>query len=535
MFDEYDFINRYPKETVYTLYVHIVDDAKEYEKITRKKMLFSIYELLIEDTNRLDGYVSSEALHLLIQLNQHKAKLNFDSIEEYKLIQELQDSFLLAFYGMPDGFKVPNMIQGIFKNVQISERHKDLDAIYYFLNGVLLVRGKVEVSELETIYQDCKPSEMKISIHEALINLPRIFLKINVSAYQYENSFEHPAFYNDLIVSDYTPVYKHTWDTYISVGKYGVNIYNPILNDFYKKLTKHQEEIIIDSFIEDFVITTQLAMDFDMSYIMQTFMDIEPDTDKAVALYNEVAREIPRWRFKGDPISLIDRNQVYKAHDQMENDDEFEDVYCPCGSGLLVDDCCDNYPTLIKNQAVLGEDKAQLFYGLYYLLIHRTNQKYRLHPHFSNIERFFDRLSQPDFVKIADRFFESPDIISDYIKQYKDQITPMQLEILTGFQHAFKKTFVALRYEHQKLVLLDDQNKRIYLVSGIVSGIALNIPYDQLPQFVETRLIPLNHVITYDVFINQIPVVIGTNIRKELKKVEKQSKVIRNIEDYLGI
>jgi len=114
-------------------------------------------------------------------------------------------------------------------------------------------------------------------------------------------------------------------------------------------------------------------------------------------------------------------------------------------------------------------------------------------------------------------------------------MTPMQLEILTGFQHAFKKTFVALRYEHQKLVLLDDQNKRIYLVSGIVSGIALNIPYDQLPQFVETRLIPLNHVITYDVFINQMPVVIGTNIRKELKKVEKQSKVIRNIEDYLGI
>ncbi|MDX9691067.1 MAG: hypothetical protein RBT45_01340 [Acholeplasmataceae bacterium] len=535
MFDEYDFINRYPKETVYTLYVHMVDDAKAYENITRKKMLFSIYDLLIEDTSRLDGYVSAEALEFLIQMTQHKPKLNFDSFEEFKLIQELQDSYLLAFYGMPDGFRVPSMIQGIFRNIKVSQRHKDLDVIYHFLNGVLLVKGKVELHELEIIFQDLKPSDMNISLHEALLNLPRIFLKINEPSYQYENSFEHPAFYRDIVIPYYTPVYKHTWDTYTSIGKYGLNIYNPILNDFFNKFSQHKEKIYMDSFVEDFVITTQLAMDFNMSHIMQTFYDIESDVDKAVALYNDVVREIPRWRFKGDPMSLVDRNQIDKLHDQIESDENFNDVYCPCGSGLFVDACCDNYQTLIKNQAVLDEDRAQLFYGLYYLLIHRTNQKYRLHPHFSNIEKFFERLSQPDFVKVADRFFDSPEIITDYIKQYKDHITPMQLEILTGFQHAFKKTFIALRYEHQKLVLLDDQNKHIFLVSGIVSGIALNIPSDVLPQFVETRLIPLNHVITYDVFINQIPVVIGTNLRKELKKVEKQAKVIRNIEDYLGI
>ena len=53
---------------------------------------------------------------------------------------------------------------------------------------------------------------------------------------------------------------------------------------------------------------------------MQTFNDIEPDIDKAVALYNEVVREIPRWRFKGDPISLIDKDQIYKVQEHIEND-----------------------------------------------------------------------------------------------------------------------------------------------------------------------------------------------------------------------
>jgi hypothetical protein len=367
------------------------------------------------------------------------------------------------------------------------------------------------------------------------MSLPRVFLNINESAYHYENLFEHPMFYGETVISDYIPVYKHTWETYLSVGKYGINIYNPILNDFYDKLKKIKDKITVDAFIEDLVIQTQLSLDFDMSRLMQTFVDIENDIDSAVRLYNEVVKEIPRWRYKGDPISLINMNQIHAASEFTEKDEGFDEIYCPCGSGLLVEECCDNHITLIKNSAILGEDRARLFYGLYYMLIHKTNRKYRLHPHFSNIERFFDRLSQPDFVKIADRFFESPDIITDYMKQYENQISPLQLEILTGFQHAFKKTFVALRYENQKLVLLDEEKKRIYFVSGIVSAIALNIPCSVLPQFVETRLIPLNHEITYDVFINQIPVVIGTNIRKELKKVEKQSKVIRNIEELLEI
>lgn len=366
------------------------------------------------------------------------------------------------------------------------------------------------------------------------MSLPRIFLKINEAAYVYEDTFEHPAFYRETVFSNYSPLYIHSWETYLSVGKFGINIYNPILNEFYKKLKKLKSEFIIDDFVENFVIQTQLSLDFDMSRIMQEFVDIESDIDRAVSLYNEVVREIPRWKFKGDPISLVDLDKIDRITD-FSQDDKNEEIYCPCGSGLLVEDCCENQKELMKHRAILGEERAQLFYGLYYMLIHKTNQKYKLHPHFSNVERFFDRLSQPDFVKIADKFFDSPEIITEYINQYTVQVTPQQHEILTGFQHAFKKTFVALRYENQKLQLLDEKKRHIYSVSGIVSGIALNIPQDVLPQFIETRLIPLNKEITYDIFMNQIPVIIGPNMRKELKKVEKKSKVIRNIEELLEI
>ncbi len=534
MFDEYGFINRYDKVTVFTLYEQMVDDSKDYEKVTRKKMLLSIYEALIEDPNRFEGYVSANALSLLIELVHKRQELGFDDIEEYKLVQELQDSFLLIFHGMPEGFKVPSMLEKVVKTIQVSDRHKALDQIYDFLKGILLVRGQVPMKELKTIYDACKPSNISISLNEALHHLPRIFLDIDMSAFIHENAFSHPMFYGDLILFAYEPVYKHTWETYISFGKYGINIYNPILNEFYEKLQKNKDKVLYEYFVEEMVVLTQLSLDFDMSRIMQTFIDIESDVDRGVKLYNDVVKEIPRWKYKGDPISLADTEQIHHIENLLDNEDDLlEDFDCPCGSGLLTEDCCNNEEVLLKNHAALSEDRVLTFYGLFYLLLHRTNQKYRLHPHFNNAERFFERLQQQDFTSLADKFFNSPDIINDYIKQYEGQITPDQLEVLTGFQYSLKKKFVALRYDHQKLVLLDEDKKRLFHVSGITNGISLNIPNDVLPLFVETRLIPLNHEITYAVFMSQMPVVIGVNIRKELKKIEKQSIVIRNIEDFL--
>lgn len=534
MFDEYGFINRFDKVMIFTIYEQMVDDSKDYEKITRKKMLFSIYEALIEDPSRFDGYVSANALNLLIDLAHEKQELNFDDFEEYKLVQELQDSFLLIFHGMPEGFKVPSMLSSVIKTIQISDRHKVLDQIYDFLKGILLVRGQVSMKELKIIYDECKPSSISISLNEALHNLPRIYLHIDMAAFVHENAFSHPMFHDDLIFFDYKPVYKHTWETYISFGKYGINIYNAIMNEFYEKLKKNKDKILFEYFVEELVVFTQLSLDFDMSRIMQTFIEIESDIDRGVKLYNDVIKEIPRWKYKGDPISLADMEQIHDIEDLLDNDNElFDDFDCPCGSGLLIEDCCNNEEVLLKNRAALSEDRVHLFYGLFYVLLHRTNQKYRLHPHFSNAERFFERLQQPDFIKLADKFFDSPDIIKDYIKQYEGQITSEQLEILTGFQYSIKKKFVALRYVHQKLVLLDEEEKRLFYVSGITNGISLNIPNNDLPQFVETRLIPMNHEITYAVFISQMPVVIGVNIRKELKKIEKQSKVIRNIEELI--
>ena len=532
MYDEYEFINRYPKEDVYTLYSHMIDDVKEYEKITRKQMLSSIYDALIEDTSRFDGYVSVDALRYLIEIAQGKRRLKFDSVPEYKLIKELQDAFLLSFYGMPDGFRVPKKIQHIFKDLEITKRHQELDVIYTFLKGVILVKGHVDMDELDKIFQSCKPSHISLSLHDAIMNLPRIFLKINEAAYQFEDVFEHPGFYRSLVYEDYIPTYKHTWETYMSVGQYGLNLYNPILNEFYTKLCQHKDEIMRDIFVDEFVTMTQLNEEFNMRYVLETFMEIEPNMDKAIKLYNDIVVEIPRWQFKGDPISLVDRAQIKKRQEEIqEENEEYLGELCPCGSGLSLIECCENDYILMSHQAILDEKQMYVFYGLYYMLLHRTNEKYKIFPHIANADKFFERLTQPNFVKLAEKFFNSPEIITDYIKQYKRELTSTHLEILTGFQHTLKKTFIALRYENQKLVLLDEEEKKIYMVSGIVSAIALNIPFFVLPQFVETRLIPLNNVITYDVFINQIPVAIGPNIRKELKKVEKQSKIINNIHD----
>ncbi|MCF7931042.1 MAG: hypothetical protein K9L02_06005, partial [Acholeplasmataceae bacterium] len=180
MYDEYEFINRYQKEDVYTLYYQMVDDAKDYEKITKKKMLVAIYEALIEDPSLFDGYVSADALNVLIQFAHHKTRFKHDSLEEYELILELQDFYLISYYGGTEGYRIPSMIQEVVHSIAVTDRHKELDTIYDFLKGVLLIRGHVNMDELVSIYDSSKPAYLNITLNEALMSLPRIFLKINM-------------------------------------------------------------------------------------------------------------------------------------------------------------------------------------------------------------------------------------------------------------------------------------------------------------------------------------------------------------------
>lgn len=66
-----------------------------------------------------------------------------------------------------------------------------------------------------------------------------------------------------------------------------------------------------------------------------------------------------------------------------------------------------------------------------------------------------------------------------------------------------------------------------------MSPISENIYDSDLPKIVETRLIPLNNQITYDVFINENPIELGENIKAMLNESLQKAKTARTIKDFL--
>lgn len=533
---EYDYINRFPKEYVYRTYWLLTKNPKTYEKVSRKIMLEEIFHHLSLRPLVLEGLVRSSSLALLIRMTKEKISVQTLTKEYYREKQELLSCFLLTYHKENQTFTVPQPIQSIVKNMSVSKRHQELDRIFDFIKGYLYVHGSVNRDQFASSFSALKPNDITLSLSESLILLSRLFLELSDFIHQSTADFEHPLYAKVEINQNYIPKTEFTWEMYSNVGKLGMDISNPILHHFYQRIEKLAQTIDFNRLFQAMFFHAQYQETVINQGIFKAFTFLEPNNERAMKLYISVMNELPRWKYKGDSISQVNQGNLY--HDDMNSDKPFEYetfLDCPCGSGKDIGDCCENEEQLLKNQAILTTDEYQTFYSLYYNLLYMTNKMYHISPHDSSIDDFVERLSQTDFIEIAKRFFSSLSILEEYQKNHENELSAFEREILQGLRHSIHNRFVALRYQNQQLLLLDEERKAVFVLSGIVSALSLNIPADDLPQFVETRLIPLKKCIIYDVFIYRTAVILGSNIRKRLKQVERYCSIVRNFDDYVQL
>ena len=68
--------NRYRKEFVFDIYTRVIEDFKDYEKITKKQMIKKIYEVYANPKNILDICTYRELKYLKLYLEKNKEYLN---------------------------------------------------------------------------------------------------------------------------------------------------------------------------------------------------------------------------------------------------------------------------------------------------------------------------------------------------------------------------------------------------------------------------------------------------------------------------
>ncbi len=525
MKENLSYINKYPKEDVYAVYLTTEFAFKEYDDITRRKMLEAIYDQIVYEPSWLETYLNEETLSFFIDVANDKYDLIKLPFKKYAILQNLQEAYLIYFDTNYRKYIIPSKIKEVIQNYVISENHHLMDEFYYFIKGLILTRGLILVEEAHDIYLTLKPSHMDLDFKKTLVSLSRFMIEIQ-DYYLFNSNLIVVNDFETEINLSYEPKFQYTWEMYISFGKYGVNREIDIFDELYLKAIKDLPEKIAKETFERIITFIQDNGSFMKDLMKHNYNLLIKNKELALKLYEKTIDEFPSWEFKGDHFSMVDIEY------ERERDFEFQnDFMCPCGSGNTLLECCANKEVLLGNHAILEYNMERELYAMLHMLMYEANLKHKMFK-YKSIVSLIDNLDKEDFIKLKDLVFEDKAVIKDFIEKHKDDLMEFQMEILNGFLNSYKNTFIAIRYVDQKLLLYDETTNTQYIVSGIMSPISENLYDSKLPVFVETRLIPLKDRITYDVFINEMPVEFGEGIKEMLNESLKQAKIVTSIKDF---
>jgi hypothetical protein len=539
--EKLDFINKIPKENVYAVFHHIVMDDSDYDKITRKKMVFRLYQELNTNKDHLYGYVRPEIYQFLKKLLNREIEFKHFTLKDHRMAQEAVDMFLLYYNEDLRTYKVPDALEHLIKKKEITKLDYELEDIYYFIKGVMQVRGAIDKNNLSNIYSQLKPNDIELSFEEALYFLPKLFIDLYEDYLSEEIEFVIPEFYHSgEVYRDYHPVYPYTFEMYKSIGKNGLNLLEPTQNAFYDILKKNAKDdgFSLEYLIRDLHFANNDFTEFSFKHIINRILDIIGDIDQTIKLYNSVIVKLPRWIFKGDPIEVVDRDLIEKLNDKNFKNDFYNEyvkevLKCPCGSNKNIEDCCANEDVLVNNQAILDPERGDLFYEVYYDLLYLVNEKYRVVKHYKDPLKVFDQLDDNTYFKLRDLLYEDNEIFTIYQERYK--MDEDSRDIFDGIKSAYDIEGIAITYEDQKLVVMDIKNHVILHVSGIISGISLNLNSRDFPLMIKFKLVPLSDVLTYLVHIYPFNVTIGSTMKKTIYHETKEMPIAKNRKDILKI
>lgn len=538
------------KEFVYEQYTRIVPDFKDYEKITKTKMIEAIYKIYSDYNNIVNICTTRELKYLKKVLNgKINKKINIpedfnlqnateDELNEIlkqreKIKQQekktawerknLYDKFLIRFDYENDKEIIPEEIIDLVKQAlkQVDWKEKEtIDELNEIIVSYVKIQGSTLIVPL-------------IQFVSAITDLE-------------EETVNHHIFTNKLI-SYYLFIMKNDSDDYTK--NIPMVVYQDYL-EYYDELKKQRKKygmaapkkIDIDSFKTIFY----NDLDINNSKIKKFIQVLEKEIQgyqfdniiqsiRICALLNENREPIKNYIkscFERFPFyySKVDFSMIEKLITLM--DEAMDEMPSGALNGLTpneakelkLEEASFKKKKIEKYQkqqnACLGEKESKLFYKLYFALLEFTNQKYKINPNYKIYKQH--GINPQEITDIIDMFWKNKDlIILEFCMTNPYKFTKEEIKFLEGFKKGIHDSFVLVQYERDYTLLM--KNGKIYMVKGLNDNIDNIITYDKLPCFVETSLIEFNGNIVYDGIISSFPVKFGMNFIKTVEKEYKES------------
>lgn len=494
----YDEINGFRKEYVYEQYTRIVEDFKDYEKITKVKMLDAIYKVYDNPDNIVDICTTRELKYLKMVLdnkytlddllkNPGKYDIKYLS-EKYNWEREtLRHKFLLDYDYYKESHipeEIVDKVKIALKKVNWSEKKKIDD-----LNELLVSYCKMQGS--------------------ALLNTVCQFASA-ITAINPEIIWNHML--NNKLFNYYVLVVTR------NIESLGENVPITIHQDFYEIEEELEEQrkkqgLAGDKKIDLRIFKTLFYNDFDINNPkIKKFLDELEQLPffwhSAIKLVREysmlnIERDSLKKAIKSVPaLEYVDLTSFFKTLDEAMDE-------MPSGAlnGYTSNEAKEIKTKQVNNEinkakryvkqqnACIPRKDAKLFYKIYFALLEFTNKKYKIN---NDVKIYNHNGINPFEIKdIVDKYWENKDAITlEFCLSNPYKFNKEELNITSDFKKGIRSMFIISKYELEYTAFMEKD--KIYMVKGLNDNIDIIIPYSELPHVAITSVIPFKGNLVYD-------------------------------------
>lgn len=484
-----------PKEMLYETYLKIVYKSKDYDNITRNKMLEEIIKEYDQE-NYLYHICTRKELDFLKYIS--KNKLSVDDIKKHEWeIKILNEKCIFSRVTLEVFEEQKQNVQDALKTYEQNNKKGIEDLIIFMISKVktnAIMLTKVLTSMIESMYNIDKKRINSIMGSP----LFHFYCEFSYEFFDFSKREEEFVSYRDYydILDELTEARKiygiagslsldirDDFDTFY----YGFPIRKEKVKKMYDEINKRDDkEFLFQIIDESRVLNNRIGLDI--------FMD-----NKLLEIVNAALNECPCAAMNG----FTPKEYNDQLCEELDLDKEFS--YIP------------------QNNAHLCKKAADHYYKLYFALLDYINKKYKIHTEIKKIYKQ-EELDVNQLYDIDKYLWEHKEIIDDFIKDNNYKFTEEELSEVNEFKNAVTSNyFVIVGFDKEYTKILSDDGK-LYMVKGIRADFDKIMNPKELPTIISTTLLMFNGNIVFKSFFGKIDIVFGNDVKKDI--VDKMKSAV---------
>lgn len=512
----HDEINHYRKEFIYENYIRIVEDFKDYEKITRTKMLEAIYKVYDEPNNIIDICTTRELKYLDKVLKGEIPKIKRGTKpwlsrkdymeEEYEWEKEsLRKKFLLNydFYTSTIPNEIIDKVKEAIKKVNWKRRAK-VDELSEFIIGYCKIQGTILLDPLINLVSQMSKIEKDVILNYILNNKLFNYYVALVNADIESENVLPMAIYRDYY--DYEEELAEQRKAQGIAGNQEIDIRsykNIFYNDFdleNPKIKKFLDELVNLPFIWTSAldeIKVFALLNIDRKPLKEAIQNVPSLQDKDLNQFfkdmDQAMDEMPSGALNGFTPNEAKQINTMATKNKIEK----EHNYTP------------------QQNACLNAKDARLFYKIYFALLEFTNKEYKINPRLKVYKQH--RFNPNELNPIIEKFWDNKEkIVSSFCAANPYKFNNDEIKITNEFKKGIRGTFIIAKYEKDYTAFMSTD--RIYMVKGLNDNIDKFLPYTELPCMCTATIIPFKTQLVYDGVISGTDIDFGNEFEEVVKR-----------------